>query len=89
MKLRHKTTGKLGSSDQLNVHSMNEIIVYYEDDCDSEFIKDFDIELGVGPAAHWKDLREAFVAHDVITDNFNTRFFEPTNEEDKSRGYAL
>lgn len=37
----------------------------------------------------WKDLRQAFKDHDVITDNYNTIFFESDNEEDKKRGFTL
>jgi hypothetical protein len=35
------------------------------------------------------DMREAFNQHLIITDNYNTRFCEPKNEEDKKRGYYL
>lgn len=89
MKLRNKLTSDLCQSDKFNMHSTSEIIVFYEDDCDSDYIKNFDVELGVGDAVRWVDLRQAFKDHDVITDNFNTRFFEPKDEEDRARGYTI
>ncbi len=32
-------------------------------------------------------MNEAFENHDLITDNYNTEFFEPKNDEEKKRGY--
>lgn len=39
------------------------------------------------PVGHWISMSEAFENHDLITDNYNTTFFEPNNEEEKKRGY--
>lgn len=87
MKVRHKERGTLASSGDFNLHAASEIIVYYDGgDADSDYIKNFDVEL---PDGTWKDLAQAFRDSDVITDNFNTRFFVPRNEDDRNRGYAL
>jgi hypothetical protein len=89
MNLRHKVTGKLCSSDRLNYRGEGEIIVLFEDDCDSLHISQFEVELGIGDDIYWKNLEDAFLAHDVIVDNHVTRFFEPKNAEDRVRGYTL
>jgi hypothetical protein len=84
-KIRSKKTGVIGSSSQFNVHGIGEIIVAYEDgDMDSCFIKDFDVFL----QNEWIDLSESFRNHLLITDNYNTIFFEPRNEEEKIRGFS-
>ncbi len=41
------------------------------------------------PVGHWISMGEAFKNHDLITDNYNTEFFEPKNEEEKKRGYRM
>lgn len=88
MKLRHKELGYTAHSRSFNTSSISEIIVYYEeDDCDSVFIKDWDVWLK--EKQEWKDLRKAFEDHDVITDNYNTIFFEPLTEKDRERGYTI
>lgn len=86
MKVRHKKSGAIGSSGMFNTHGIGEIVVYFKDDCTSDFISDYDVQLEDGS---WKDLGEAFEDHDVIIDNYNTRFFYPENEEDMKRGYTL
>lgn len=37
----------------------------------------------------WKDLNQAMKDRDVITDNYNTYFFEPRTPEDRIRGFTL
>lgn len=86
MKLRNKLFDKECSSGEFNVHAMAEIIVYYPDDVDTDYIRNFDVQL---PDGTWKDLGQAFRDHDVITNNANTRFFFPTNDEDRARGYSV
>jgi len=39
------------------------------------------------PVGHWIPMDEAFKNKDLITDNYNTTFFEPENDEEKKRGY--
>jgi len=41
------------------------------------------------PIGHWIPMDEAFKNKDLITDNYNTTFFEPENDEEKKRGYRL
>ena len=52
---------------------------------DSAYIKDLDVCID----GEWKDLGQAFNDRDLITDNYNTRFFEPKTVIDKARGYTL
>lgn len=93
MRVRDKKTGILGFSSRFNVHSINEIAVGYDDEdgntrgMDSDYIHNYDVYLESKGA--WKDLAQAFRDHDVITDNYNTKFFEPTTEEDRVKGYKL
>jgi hypothetical protein len=88
MKLRHKEKGYMAQSSSFNTSSISEIVVYYEEgDCDSSFIKEWDVWLK--DKQEWKDLRKAFEDHDVITDNYNTIFFAPPTPEDRERGYTI
>jgi len=41
------------------------------------------------PVGHWMSMSEAFKNNDLITDNYNTKFFEPKNDEERKRGYRL
>lgn len=54
---------------------------------DSCFIRD--LEVWVEALPEWKDMRQAFKDKDLIIDNHNTCFFEPTLEEDRERGFTL
>lgn len=80
---------------KFNIHALNECICFWpEGDADSVYFKDLDvfIEATSGVTEKqigWKDMREAFSDKDIIVDNFNTRFFEPANEEDRKRGFTL
>ena len=88
MKLRNKYTGKNWHSSKFNIHGLGEIIVHYPDyGADSAFIREFDVYLV--STGEWKDMNQAFKDHDLITDNYNTRFFEPKTEEDRIRGFTL
>lgn len=82
MKIRYKKTGEEGGASQFNVHAMAEVLT----GDDSAYISDLDVWIeGKG----WVDMGEAFRNHDLIVDDYNTRFFEPRTEEDRKRGYAL
>ena len=87
MKIKLKKTDQVGSSSNFNTHSVSEILVSFNDWYDTDYIKNYDVWLE--QSHQWKDLGEAFKSHDVITDNYNTVFFEPTNEQDRARGFAL
>lgn len=88
MKVRQKETGNLGVSGNFNMQALAEIIVGFDEgDMDTMYISDFDTYLE--QKEEWKDLSQAFKDRDVITDNYNTRFFEPSREEDRKRGYTI
>ena len=94
MRVRDKKTGILGFSNRFNVSAIAEIVVGFDDDADgghrgmdSCYIGDYDVYLE--SKKEWKDLEQAFRDIDVITDNYNTKFFEPPTEEDRVRGYTL
>lgn len=87
MLVRIKTTGRECYASRFNMYTMGGVLL--EDDTIS--INELDVFLtrnGTQPGV-WKDLEEAFIAHDLIEDNYATRFFEPANEEDRQRGYLL
>lgn len=85
MKVRHKTLGAIGYSDQFNVHAVSEIIVGFVDgDCTTDYITNYDVELH---HSEWKDLGQAFRDRDVIPNNYNTHFGLPVNDEARQRGY--
>lgn len=74
---------------RFNVHALAEVICYWDDgSADNMFIKELDVFI-VANGIGWKDMRQAFKDKDIITDNYNTTFFEPTTEEDKIRGFTL
>ena len=83
MELRLKSTNEILGGDLFNTTALNEVLA----SGDSYYIRELDIfiiKLGV-----WKDMRQAFKDRDIITDNYNTKFFEPQNERDKERRYTL
>ena len=87
MKIRDKKTKEEGSSGDFNTSSLTEIYVYFDDWTDSDFPDNYDVF--IESKNEWVDLRQAFRVKDIITDNYNTRFFEPKNDEEKERGYSL
>jgi hypothetical protein len=68
---------------QLNTCALNEVLT----GDDSAYFHD--LEVFIEARQEWKCLRQAFKDKDVITDNYNTWFAEPTAEEDRERGYFL
>lgn len=72
-----------GRGSQLNVHALFEVIVYFDDDCDT--IPGSELEVHLDGA--WMPLGQAFREKKLITDNYNTEFFEPANEIERERGY--
>ncbi len=103
MKVRYiKNKEITGSASKLN--GIGEVIVQFDDgSADSEFASELEIFIsknleflitkGIIPewksVGHWIPLSKSFKEHLVITDNHNTEFFEPENEEEKKRGYRL
>lgn len=96
MKARLLREGKepaLGEAHQFNTHAMFEVIFCFQnaqgefDDQDSVFGKD--VEVFVEAKKAWMPLGEALKTHDVINDNYNTRFFEPQTPADRERGFTL
>ena len=88
MKVRMKSdpNGVFHSS-KFNTHAMSEVIGQGDSfGADSFFIKDLDVLLSTG---QWKDMKQAFRDRDIITDNYNTWFFEPKTKADRDRGYTL
>ena len=81
-----KTPAIIWYSSQLNIHSLSEVIVQHRDfGADSVDIEGLDVLI----KNNWKDMRQAFRDHDLITDNYNTIFFEARDEKERKRGYAL
>lgn len=69
------------NASQFNVHAMAEVLT----GDDSAFVSSLDVLIN----GEWKDMGQAFKDHDLITDNYNTCFFEPRDDEERKRGYAL
>lgn len=85
--IRHKKTGTVGSASRFNMSSLSEILVNYDSgEADSDYQSNWDVQL---PDGSWKDLRQAFKDHDVVTDNYNSRFHFPATLEDRERGFTL
>jgi len=90
MKVRLKSSGEVCWSSNFNTSTVGEIIVsggqdidtWWHDTC---FISDFDVLLEA--TQQWKDMRQAFKDHDLITDNYNTCFFEPANPAERQQGW--
>jgi hypothetical protein len=86
MKLRTIKNHEECESSQFNIRSLNEIVVYYEDgDSDSAPTSNFDVFLESNQM--WKYMPYAFGDRDLIADEFNTRFHEPMNDEERKQGY--
>ena len=83
MKVRYKETGVIAGSGRFNISTVGEVLT----GDDSAYIHDLDVWLE--QKKEWKDMVQAFKDYDLITDNDNTIFFEPRNEEEKKRGYSL
>jgi len=85
LNVRNKKTGTTGTASEFNLHAASEIIVYFDDDCSTEFIRDYEVQLSSG---EWKDMREAFRNRDIIPDDLNMHFREPQNDEERKRGWC-
>lgn len=86
MKLRTKKNHIECESNQFNIHSLNEIIIYYAGgDADSAPTSDFDVFLESNQM--WKYLPDALSDHDVISNETNTYFRESNTDEERERGW--
>ena len=87
MRIRLKNNPKIkGFSSGFNEHALNEVIVCLDVyDCDSFYLSEIEILI----YGLWIDFNVAFRNKDIITDNYNTRFFKPMNWNDKKRGFTL
>ena len=85
MKLRYKKTLTETGGSSFNMHALAEVLT----GDDSASIAELDVWLEKTTPPQWKDMGQAFRDKDLITDDLNSRFFEPENEEDRERGYAL
>lgn len=83
MKVRYKKTGTEAEASNFNMHAMAEVLT----GDDSPFISELDVFIEATNS--WMDMNTAFREHYLITDNYNSYFFEPKNDEDKQRGYTL
>jgi len=74
-----------GWSTEFNTHSLNEVIVYFDDgDADSMFFQDVEVLLS---NQVWIGLKEALGLHLVIPDNYNRYFREPRSELEREKGW--
>jgi hypothetical protein len=85
MKVKCIETNVVGESGSFNTSSLSEIIVHDDNGSDSVYMRDYLVLID----ETWMTFTEAFTKKLIITDNHNTCFFEPKNEEDKERGYSL
>ena len=83
MKICYRNTGEIGAASQFNIYATSEVLT----GDNTVYIRDLDV--WIEALQTWKSLADAFRDRDVIVDNYNTYFFEPTNEEDRKRGYTL
>ncbi len=75
-----------GTSNKFNTTDYNEVLMYFDNEgASSEFISDIEVKI----KDEWIPLSEAFKQKLLITNNYNTEFFEPINNEEKDKGYRL
>jgi ssRNA-specific RNase YbeY (16S rRNA maturation enzyme) len=67
---------------RFNISTLGEVILPNT----SEFVSELDVWLE--QKKEWKDMHQAFMDKDLITNNMNTSFFEPPTEEDRKRGFT-
>jgi hypothetical protein len=87
MKLRNLKTQEQCSASRFNMNSICEIEVHLLDEIISDYPSNYEFWLEAEQC--WMSWQEAKSKHLIITDNYNSCFFEPDNEEDKQRGYTL
>ena len=65
-----------------------EVIVYYDGE-NGYISSEFPLDLEVLINDKYITFKEAFKNHDLICDLYNTKFFEPKDEEERKRGYRI
>jgi len=83
----HDNHYAVGACAKFNINALSEVFAVIDGEYLDMFINELDVF--VTAKKEWIHLPDAFKNKDVITDNFNTNFFEPKNEEDKNRGYTI
>ncbi len=84
MKLRYRAHPEHEfEASQFNTHSLCEVLT----GDDSAYMSELDCF--VKATGEWKPLATAMRDKDVITDNYDTCFFEPQCAADRERGYTL
>ncbi len=80
MKVRYKDKRHItGTASAFNLHSVGEVIVQLDDgDATSEYQRELQVYLE--GRNEWMDMNAAFKAGHLITDDFNTCFFQATDE---------
>lgn len=78
---RYKTGGEQFNTDAFNIHSMDEVLTGDDSAPMGE------LEVFIVANGRWMTFGEAFSQRHLITDDFNTRFREPLDEEERARGY--
>jgi len=79
MKLRYKKTKKEFYSNSFNKTAINEVLT----NDDSVFFNEIDAFIN----DKWLDFSEALKTKLIIPDNYNVNFKQPSNKEEKERGW--
>lgn len=76
MKVRYKDKRHItGTASAFNLHSVSEVIVHFDEgDATSEFQSALQVYLD--GRNEWMDMNAAFKAGHLITDDYNTHFFQ-------------
>ncbi len=86
-RIKHKDGSyTMGYASSLNTSSVEEILMQFDTgDADSVYIRELEVLIG----DEWVPLREAMSGppYRAITDNYNTRIFEPADDQERQRGW--
>ncbi len=75
-----------GTSNSFNILTVGEVLVHFDDgSMTSMYVSDLEVCIN----DKWISMTDAFKQKLLITDNYNTHFFEPKDEEEKTRGYRI
>lgn len=81
MKLRYKSNKEEVHASYWNMHAMAEVLT------GDDSVSINDLEAFIEAKGIWLDMKTAFAAKDIISDNYVEFFGEPQNKEDIIRGY--